>query len=137
MSNFQIGDIVKVINGGLRYSTYVSKILEMYEDDCSLPSNHRKFKEEYLVRFAYCDSEESFPLENIPNEYKILYLYGHFALIEGTGDLFRRIYLIDIKGIEKMKSKERIYLEGLSKDQLIDTILKYFEIKEIPNERPE
>lgn len=136
MSNFQVGDIVKVIKGELKHSNYVSKILEMYEYDWNLPSNYRGFKDEYLVKYAYCD-DESFPLDYIPNEYKILYLYEHYALIEGIGDVFGRIYLIDIAGIEKMKSKERIYLEGLSKDQLIDTILKYFEIKEIPNERPE
>lgn len=136
MSNFQVGDIVKVINGELRYSNYVSKILEMYEDDWNLPSHYRGFKEEYLVRYAYCD-DESFPLDYMPNEYKILYLYEHYALIEGIGDICRRIYLIDIAGIEKIKSKERIYLEGLTKEQLIDIFEKYFVMKEIPNERPE
>ena len=136
MSNFQVGDIVKVIKGELKYSSYVSKILEMYENDWNLPSHYRSFEEEYLVRYAYCD-DESFPLDYIPNEYKILYLYEHYALIEGTGDVFGRIYLIDIEGIEKIKSKERIYLEGLSKNQLIDIFEKYFVMKEIPNEKSE
>lgn len=136
MNNFQVGDIVKVIKGELKHSSYVSKILEMYEYDWNLPSNYRGFKDEYLVRYAYCD-DENFPLDYIPNEYKILYLYEHYALIEGTGDVFGRIYLIDIAGIEKRKSKERIYLEGLSKDQLIDIFEKYFVMKEIENEKSE
>lgn len=136
MSNFQVGDIVKVINGELKYSRHDSKILEMYKDDWNLPYPYRGFKEEYLVRYAYCD-DENFPLDYIPNEYKILYLYEHYALIEGTGDVFGRIYLIDIAGIEKAKSKERIYLEGLTKDQLIDMFEKYFVMKEIPNEKSE
>lgn len=136
MSNFQVGDIVKVIKGELKHLSCVSKILEMYEYDWNLPYHYQKFKDEYLVRYAYCDNE-SFPLDCIPNEYKILYLYEHYALIEGTGDVFGRIYLIDIAGIEKIKSKERIYLEGLTKDQLIDIFEKYFVIKETENERPE
>ena len=137
MNNFQVGDIVKVINGGKRYTTYTSKMLEMYEDDCRLPLHHRIFKEEYLIRYAYASDNETFPLESIPNEYKILYLYEHFALIQGPEDLFRRVYLIDIEGIEKIKSKERIYLEGLTKDQLIDMFEKYFVMEEVQNEKSE
>ncbi len=136
MSNFHVGDIVKVIDGGKKYSSYVTKILEMYENDCNLPSHYRSFKDEYLVRYAY-HSDESLPLENLRNEYKILYLYEHLALIEGTKDIWGRIYLIDITGIEKAKSKERIYLEGLTKEQLIDMLEKYYTIEEISNERPE
>ena len=135
MSNFQIGDIVKVINGGQRYTTYVSKILEMYEHDCNCPL--RTFKREYLVRYSYCDNEQ-LPLEDFPNEYKILYLYENFVLIEAIEDFYKRIFLIDIKGIERIKSKQRIYLEeNFTKDELIDMIEPFFEIKEIKNERSE
>jgi len=138
MSNFQIGDIVKVIDGSQRYTTYASKMLEMYEHDCSLPSGYRNFKEEYLVRYAYASDNEIFPLESIPNEYKILYLYENFALIQGPEDIFRRVYLVDIYSIEKIKSKERIYLEeNFTKDQLIDMIEPFFTVKETENERPE
>lgn len=136
MSNFEIGDIVKIIDSGERYSTHVSKVLEMYYDDCSLPSNYRKFKEEYLVRFAYAGEE--FPLKNIPNKYEILYLYENFALIQAIEDFYKRVYLIGIPGIEKIKSKKRIYLEeNFTKDQLIDMVEQFFEVKEIENERPE
>ena len=134
MNNFHIGDIVKVIDGGKKYSSYVTKILEMYKNDLNLPSHYQSFKEEYLVRYAY-HSDERLPLENLRNEYKILYLYEDFALIEGTADLWGRVYLIDVAGIEKEKSKERLYLEGFSKDQLIDMVEKYYTMEDILNEK--
>ena len=94
-ANIKAGDIVKVVDWGRIYSTYIDWFVERADE----------LKAEWLARYAYGDSRnyENYPKKGSDNrEWKVLFVDGQFALIIEESPFIitnEKVFLINVDGL--------------------------------------
>ena len=94
-SNIKAGDIVKVVNWGSAYPTYVSWFLTRVDE----------LKPEWLVRYVFdVGNYKNYPEKNLDNRrWEVLFVDGAHALITEKGPFsWPPVYLIGVDGLAPM-----------------------------------